>query len=316
MDDNLLSKYIGVFGNLHRNVNPKMGRAPHKPVLLLALLDQIERGLIPDNIIVLTQDLVAAFSWYWDILVPEGTWVNKIANPFRFMVQDGFWELVKNGIPVSTQSLGNNPTIRQLTIEVDGACLAPDLWELLQDRMALQTLRTHMLRHYFNVGLVEIQTQIPANPIDYEVEKLKAEAQSQFRPHKVREESDETGYFMRHALFPRVIRDLYRNACAVCGISPQAEDSRGLIDAAHIMPFGLYHNDDPRNGIALCKNHHWGFDAGWYSITNDYHILVSPKLRHNDQYIITGVPLLLPQDHLLAPALSALSWHRKSRFIK
>lgn len=315
MDDIVLGKYIGLFGNLHRNQNPKMGAAPHKPVLLLAVLDEIERGSVVNNCIVLTPDLVAAFRAYWRVLVPEGTWQDKIANPFRFLVQDGFWELVKHGVPVSTQTLGNQPTIRQLTTEIDGARLATDLWQLLQDRTSLIALRAFLLRQYFKVGMADVQPQIPDMPIDYEVEKLKAEAQSRFRIKTVSEAKDETGYYVRHALFPRVVKEIYRNACAVCALSVHTESS-ALIDAAHIMPFDKFHNDDPRNGIALCKNHHWGFDRGWYSISDEYRVLVSSKLLDSLTYITAGVPLQLPDNILYAPDLSALAWHRESKYLR
>jgi putative restriction endonuclease len=311
-----LGKYIGLFGNLHRNHNPRLGAAPHKPILLLAVLDEIERGHIQDNFIPLTPELVAAFRDNWRVLVPEATWMERIANPFRFLVQDGFWTLVKNENPVSTQSLGYNPTLTQLTTAVDGATLEPDLWQLLQDRSALQSLRTHVLQTYFGRKYTDVQPALHSNPIDYEAEKLKAEAQSQFRVRQVREGKEETGYYVRHALFPRVVKDLYRNACAVCALSAHTEEGSGVIDAAHILPFVEFHNDDPRNGIALCKNHHWGFDAGWYAISDEYRILVSPQLRDSLPYITAAAPLHLPDNLLYAPDLSALRWHRNTRYQK
>ncbi len=151
MDTVTPGKYIGVFSHLHRNQNPRMGAAPHKPILLLAILDEIERGHIRDNQIMLTPELAAAFRAYWQTLVPPETWLERMANPFRFLVQDGFWELIKNGVPVSTQALGHNPTIKQMTTDVDAAQLAEDLWRLLQDRTALHALRTHLL-HYYSTG--------------------------------------------------------------------------------------------------------------------------------------------------------------------
>jgi putative restriction endonuclease len=316
MDTIVLSKYIGAFGNLHRYQNPKLGIAPHKPILLLAVLDEIERGHITENFIALTPDLVAAFRAYWRVLVPDGTWQDRIANPFRFLAQDGFWELVRNGVPISTQTLGHNPTIKQMTTEVDGAQFAEDLWQLLQDRTALHALRMHLLRHFFNRSVADVQPQLPAHPIDYEIEKLKAEAQSRFRVKKVREMPDDTGYYVRHALFPRIIKEIYGNACAVCALAPYTENGSSLVDATHILPFAQFHNDDPRNGIAFCKNHHWGFDAGWFGITDAYRILVSPQLRNGRPYITTGVPLRLPENPDYAPALSALAWHRNSIYRK
>jgi len=34
-------------------------------------------------------------------------------------------------------------------------------------------------------------------------------------------------------------------------------------------------SDDIRNGIALCQFHHWAFDPGWLSFTDDHEIIVT-----------------------------------------
>ena len=52
----------------HRN--KVYGKAPHKVVLLLAVVEQIEAGNITDNKIYITADLVAAFQKIWLKLVP------------------------------------------------------------------------------------------------------------------------------------------------------------------------------------------------------------------------------------------------------
>lgn len=312
MTNDTLQKYIYLFGKLHRNQNSKWGGAPHKPILLLAVLDGIIRGEVTRNQIELTPQLTAAFRDYWRVLVVEDTWQERIANPFRFMVQEGFWELRKNDLPVTTQALGMNPSIRQMTTEVDEAKLASDLWELLQDRSAIYTLRTFLLQSYFDKKGADIQLALHPDPMNYEAERLKAEAQSRFRPKHVREGRDETGYYVRHALFPKVVKSLYNHACAVCGLNVHAEIGGSLVDAAHIMPFGLFHNDDPRNGIALCKNHHWGFDAGWFTATTEYKILISPSLNSALTYLSDGAPLLLPAQREYAPAYEALIWHQQN----
>ena len=81
------------------------------------------------------------------------------------------------------------------------------------------------------------------------------------------------------------------------------------------MPFYVFHNDDPRNGIAFCKDHHWGFDAGWYTFANDYKLIVSPKLQRAMGYVTAGATLRLPADPNLAPAHEALAWHRLNKFL-
>jgi putative restriction endonuclease len=87
----LLSKYVGLLGNLHRNHHAKKGYAPHKPILLLAVLDEVESGNIDNNLIVVTPELVASFRAYWRVLVPQGVWIERMVYPFRYLVQEGWW---------------------------------------------------------------------------------------------------------------------------------------------------------------------------------------------------------------------------------
>lgn len=316
MNPDVLSKYFGLFGNLHRHVSKAKGAAPHKPILLLALLDEIERGNIATNLVPITPELVASFRVYWRVLVPPDLWLERIVYPFRYLIQDGFWELVHNGVALTSKKLGDPTSLKQLEASIDGGRFASDLWQLLQDRTAINALRSHLLKTYFSTTQTDIQPQLPASPIDYEAQKLISEAQSKFRANKVREKRDEDGYFVRHALFPQVIKSLYYDSCAVCRLSVSTEKGSGIVDAAHIMPFGIFHNDDPRNGIALCKNHHWGFDAGWYTLSDEYKIVTSPHLRNALTFVTSGVSVFLPPQIQYAPALDALAWHRSHIFLK
>jgi len=49
--------------------------------------------------------------------------------------------------------------------------------------------------------------------------------------------------------------------------------------AAHILPFARFGNDDMRNGMALCKMHHWLFDKGLISVDQHYLALVSKEIE-------------------------------------
>lgn len=85
-----LEAYDGAFRNLHRNYNPRLGFAPHKPILLLAILDGVGRGHIASNAVAFTPELVATFRVYWRALVPDGTWADKIVYPFRYLARERF----------------------------------------------------------------------------------------------------------------------------------------------------------------------------------------------------------------------------------
>ncbi len=317
VNPDVLAKYLKLWTELSRKVSREHGRAPHKPVLLLALLDEIERGAYPDGLITITPELVAAFRSYFDALVPPGYWLPRMDNPFRYLYQDRFWNFHSNGAVVAPEN--RIYTLNQLRTDFDGVRLAPDLWLLLQDPVAVSALRRHLLDVCFHKAESDIQKVPVAQILDYEVERLKAEAQSRFRVRKVNEKSDD-GYFVRHALFPRVIKSLYNDRCCVCGLAARTgsadQKGKGIVDGAHILPFAEFHSDHPRNGLALCKNHHWGFDSGWFSITETYRITVSPQLKNVSGYLESGTEILLPENALYHPEPAALQWHHDNKLLK
>ena len=66
----------------------------------------------------------------------------------------------------------------------------------------------------------------------------------------------------RNPIFRFNVLKRYGSKCAVCSMTID-----NLLSAAHIVPKGSsYSNDDPRNGIVLCHNHHDAFDAYLFGI--------------------------------------------------
>lgn len=60
---------------------------------------------------------------------------------------------------------------------------------------------------------------------------------------------------MRDARFSRRVIAAYEGLCAMCGLGV------GLVQGAHIYPVAAPGSSDaPRNGLALCPNHHLAFD--------------------------------------------------------
>ncbi len=156
--------------------------------------------------------------------------------------------------------------------------------------------------------------QIPPSPIEIEAERLLAEADRPFRVKVPVSDRADDGYYVRHEIFPSVVREPYGYACAVCGAD--ATDNRGsyVVQAAHIIPFNVSHSDNPRNGIVLCGNHHTGFDRGWYSITDDMRVIVSPGLKQEVEYVQSGREVRIPALTKYSPAPEAIYWHRKKWF--
>jgi hypothetical protein len=64
----------------------------------------------------------------------------------------------------------------------------------------------------------------------------------------------------QHRFSFRVLRR-YGGQCAVCKVSVL-----GLLDAAHLRPYGHRGSDDPRNGLVLCATYHRAFDKRLFGI--------------------------------------------------
>jgi putative restriction endonuclease len=74
-----LEKYLQMFENLRtdrgRDRYPAITchRAPHKPFLLLSVMDLIAQGRITQNLIEPSYELVDTFNTYWASMMPPGS---------------------------------------------------------------------------------------------------------------------------------------------------------------------------------------------------------------------------------------------------
>ena len=81
----------------------------------------------------------------------------------------------------------------------------------------------------------------------------------------------------RSARFAVQVVSRYKFTCALTGLCCLTTDGAAIVDAAHIEPFAENQNDDIENGLALCKNAHWMFDEGLWSVRGDGRVLLSPQ---------------------------------------
>ncbi|HEV2207829.1 MAG TPA: hypothetical protein VG167_03590 [Verrucomicrobiae bacterium] len=79
--------------NLRRDKRESHER-PHKPALLLAILDLVDKGQITRNEVPLNEDLVKTFRRYFEV-VRQRDDKPTIENPYYFLSGDGFWSLEK-----------------------------------------------------------------------------------------------------------------------------------------------------------------------------------------------------------------------------
>jgi len=147
-----------------------------------------------------------------------------------------------------------------------------------------------------------------AEPNSVEIEKARSELLARLDEEPLDTEDIEhtTGkQIAREMAFRRLVREAYDERCAVCGIRRETPDGRPEVEAAHIRPKSKGGPDDIRNGIALCKLHHWAFDNGWLTISHNYKISASDSPRkdgYEEFEKLVGEKIRLPEDNRMAPA--------------
>jgi putative restriction endonuclease len=316
--------YLRAFSKLRTDSSPARWtadttyRAPHKPFLLLAVMDLIAQGLIQTNLIQLNADLMDIFDLYWVKVM--GVEKNRIPIlPFYHLKSDKFWHLVPVPGRESTLALIQQiRSISQLQALVIGARLDDQLFELLLNGRERDGLRRVLIETYFapqvRPKLVEVG-HIASESFQYSLE-LRDRLRGKFILKEVPEVDEKYHAESRSAAFRRIVVEAYEHTCAICQVRLVTPEGRTAVAAAHIIPWSLSHNDDPRNGLSLCGLHHWSFDQGLLGIASDYAILTSPLVPEEQKpaLLASEQQLYLPKDDLLKPALQALDWHRRHIF--
>lgn len=117
----------------------------------------------------------------------------------------------------------------------------------------------------------------------------------------------------RSAVFAREVKTLYDNRCAVCGSNRESPDGVPEVEAAHIYPKSENGADDVRNGLALCKLHHWAFDSGWLALDDQLRVIVrdcESVPGYSDFEPLAGDRIQLPEDEEKHPAKLYVREHR------
>jgi len=140
------------------------------------------------------------------------------------------------------------------------------------------------------------------------------------QPPQLTEENEaytETRRRARDAAFRTLVREAYDNTCAVCGAQRETPNGHPEVEAAHIYPKRRGGADDVRNGLALCKLHHWAFDAGWLAIDEEFEIVVAEvpeRHGYHEFKQLEGRRITLPTNVAAKPAKKYLKAHRKAVF--
>jgi putative restriction endonuclease len=270
--------------------------APHKPLLLLALLDSAEAGEIIEPRLTLSAGLRLRFNALWQIVFGRWTTKPNPTLPFHHLSTQGFWRALRED---GTQS--KDPRSTRL-IELD-----PGFFALIQSPDFRRLARVLLVTTWFppaeQLGLA---TTLGIDLVDTAATSVVAEARAVYRA------------VGRDARFRIQVVVQYHYTCALTGYTLTTDTGTTMVEAAHIAAFARTRNNDPQNGLALTPDAHWSFDEGLWTVDDQYRVIVlrdrftesSPAgallaRRH-------GQPLFFHSQSRLRPSRDQLAEHRAS----
>lgn len=262
---------------------------PHKPALLVAALNRMDAGA-PTHEVPWTHELRAEFRRVFDVVRARDD-RRSPELPFLHLRSDGFWT------PIRRDESGERPLETMPRVRDIGAVVArlDDLAaRVLADSGARAGLREALISRYF------------------------PEVRNRLLGHAPLAEPAPSGYPAsrgRSVAFRKKVMEVYDHQCVACGLRVRpASLPAGIIEAAHILPFAETQDDRPRNGLALCRNHHWAMDQHLIAPSPEGRWLSSPRLdarrstAEEKLVELHGKRVLQPTDAAYAPRESALEW--------
>lgn len=294
-------------------------KAPHKPILLLAVLDLVHRGIIATPFIDIRGDLLELnelFNLYWRKIIPLGQ-TSSIAFPFSRLDREAFWELVPQPEKsISSAKINSTSSVTYLRGYALGAKFDDALFRYMLQEDGREALREVLLQSHFSPDaamLLREQSAINREAFDY---SRILEEKSHLPLVK---ESVEAEYFRplaRDQGFRRIVVRAYDHRCALCGVRIITPEQHTVVDAAHIVPWSISQNDDIRNGMALCRLCHWAFDKGMLGVSESYDVITSRHISTGPNApgflpTLAGRGIIPPSDSELWPAQQYLAEHRK-----
>lgn len=123
--------------------------------------------------------------------------------------------------------------------------------------------------------------------------------------------TDAVAALFNAATFRDFVMTGYGNLCAITGTSIQYQTFSNL-EAAHIKPRshgGLYL---PNNGLALCRDLHWAFDKGFFTLNDRFEVQVHPAITSDYLRSFEGRSIRMPLNPFFAPDLDNIHYHQNS----
>lgn len=283
-------------------LNKARDNAPHKPLLLLVFLELVENGDFDSGNLTLTPGLAYRFDTFFEIVKYRRSARPDIRMPFHHLSTPGFWS--------PRTATGELSKHRSTTAYVKPE---PTFLDACRDAAFRQQARRVLIATHFEPA----ERNALYHLVGIEVPKPDAIARDAcfVVPH----DAEIVGRSVR---FRVDVVSAYNYTCALTGYRVTTISSGAIVDAAHIHRFSNSRNNDPKNGIALCKNAHWQFDIGLWTIDDNYRVVVATEAfaesSPNQKPLadMNGQRLVLPQNEAIWPSKTHLAWHRTHRFVR
>ena len=300
--------------------------APHKPCLLLAVIDQIETADHVENCFRYEERLLANYDRYFDLY----GWHVAESNayyPFLNLISDRFWTLydhnneVLDYTPKDANRLSKKG-LPKIMATVNFATLDNELFELLKDHAVRTRLREILVQNWFQDKEAEYRNAIRETRILHE----KCKVEEMFGDfEKMPDYYWRAVHNYRDPNFRYGVLKAYDFRCAATGWQLRGPPTKQtsaqnwittLLEAAHIMPVSESRNNRINNGIALTPTLHLAMDRNLIAPGPDYRWHVSEFVQEQAQidggakqiFGIHNQRIILPENPRLQPTHSALEW--------
>jgi putative restriction endonuclease len=295
----LYGLHVGIVGK-----GSERHERPHKPLLLLAVLDLIAMGRATPDRILWCRSLRERFTAYFEVVRRRDD-QDTPENPFFYLRQEGWWQPVRR-TPAGAVPLESTPLVRDMAGENVWASIGEGFAAWLVTPAHRLRMREAIVARYFPQARPALSLLFLENQF----------AETIVEPEQRDEDDDRPG---RSAGFRRIVLEAYDFQCAACGLRirlPERDDLT-FVDAAHLIPFrDAFHgaNDHPTNGIALCKNHHWAMDRFLIAPSPEGRWQVSTVLDARrsageaDLLALHQRRVLLPGDEAFHPSATGVEW--------
>ncbi len=298
--------WLSRLANLNVARTQQRGLAPHKPLLLLTIMDMIEDGKINTAWIGYSPELFFRFNSYWRLVYDRQLNRPDMRMPFHALGghRDRMWERFTEDRQPSRSK------------ETTRLCHMDDsLWDALQDPAFRRAARVQLVAAYFDA------TEQIALCANLKIPEPTTEAVAEIKHNAAEYKKSLTKG--RSARFRSDVLIGYQFTCALTGYRMNTDNDH-LVEAAHIHKHAESGDNDPRNGLALTPDAHWMFDRGLWTVDcQDGRYLVrvaigkfedeSPNGRSLIQH--NGEILYLSGDAGLRPDVKRIAWHRCNVFV-